>query len=231
MASAGFLQEAMADGGDQVSSPPRRGPPRNRERRNPSITPRKFQRFFTPRSRVPAQPSAARRALLELTAPVLNRSQTPSSPLKPLLELSQDDDFIPSYTHSEKPLKRRKVDFTPNQPHVGFVSSRHHPLQVPAQLQFSQTSNVETGLLSPIQSMPSTQSTEAEADLETDALDGELPAELSSPPRRISTLSQRDVAIHVVQREAGASSRTLHRSLAFPVTGTLGWYLLEAHWS
>ncbi|CAK7211124.1 hypothetical protein SBRCBS47491_001012 [Sporothrix bragantina] len=84
-----------------------------KERRQPSITPRKFRRFFTPRTRVSANPSAARRALRDLTARALNRSQTPaSSPLhfnsSPLVADDNShggDDVLPS----SRIVKRRKT--------------------------------------------------------------------------------------------------------------------------
>jgi hypothetical protein len=207
----------MADGIDQTRSPPRRAATRDRERRNPSITPRKFQRFFTPRSRVPSRPSAARRALLELTAPALNRSQTPSSPLKSIGEHGQFTEANSSFGHG--PVKRRKIELSADLSPAGLPFPSCLPSPLPHSLQIDRTATVETGLLSPIQSLPSTQSTEAVAESEADYEDAEELVEASRPLRRILTLSHRDLAAHVVQREAGYSSRTLQCNSALPVGG------------
>lgn len=69
----------------QLCSPPRRAsspvfssppPPSGKERRNPSVTPRRFRKFFTPTTRS----MRARRILSDLDEPSLNRQQLPSSP-------------------------------------------------------------------------------------------------------------------------------------------------------
>lgn len=69
----------------QLCSPPRRAsspvfssppPPSGKERRNPSVTPRRFRKFFTPTTRS----MRARRILSDLDEPSLNRQQPPSSP-------------------------------------------------------------------------------------------------------------------------------------------------------
>ncbi|KAK4203329.1 putative denticleless protein [Triangularia verruculosa] len=111
--------EPMANNDHLLSSPPR--PPSSglgKERRLPSITPRKFQKFFTPRTRVSSKPSAARRALHDLTAPALNRGQTPSSsPLKPISEEALGEsveDELPDL----RTAKRRKIQHTPSRSHL-----------------------------------------------------------------------------------------------------------------
>lgn len=141
----------MEDDGASASSPaslsqPASGflsPPRSKERRNPSITPRKFRRFFTPRPRivVGGQPSAARRALRDLAAPALNRARrrsnragggggglgTPplTSPMTPLLEVNgeendEDDDDENDENDTGNPAarsrKRRKTSHHPTPP-------------------------------------------------------------------------------------------------------------------
>src|SRR5512142_1808050 len=93
-----------------LHSPPRMSSVRGKERRQPSITPRKFRRFFTPRPRISSQPSAARRALRDLTAQALNRSQLGSSPLKGSLDVNGP--ATPS--QSLRGAKRRKMQHTPD---------------------------------------------------------------------------------------------------------------------
>ncbi|KAK0735485.1 WD40-repeat-containing domain protein [Apiosordaria backusii] len=134
--------ESMANNDSLLSSPPRPPPSSlGKERRKPSITPRKFQRFFTPRSRVSSKPSAARKALHDLAAPALNRCQTPSSPLKPISEEQLGapvEDDLPDLRNA----KRRKTQHTPSRQHLPS------PLQTsPAILP---TSDLRPGLSSPI---------------------------------------------------------------------------------
>src|SRR3569833_486927 len=106
----------LASSAPLFSSPPRlpSSSRNNKERRQPPITPRKFRRFFTPRSRVSPRPSAARKALHDLTAHALNRAQTPSSPLKALLD--PYDGSGPSFPSETPPRrqKRRKLHHTPD---------------------------------------------------------------------------------------------------------------------
>jgi hypothetical protein len=95
---------------EQLYSPPRRAsspvfsspppPPSGKERRNPSVTPRRFRKFFTPTTRS----MRPRRILSDLDEPSLNRQQmllSPrslrsggdvlgSSPLRPPLPASQE---------------------------------------------------------------------------------------------------------------------------------------------
>ncbi|KAM7217828.1 WD40-repeat-containing domain protein [Rhypophila decipiens] len=112
--SSSGKRTAMLTTSDLLSSPPRLPPANGKERRNPSITPRKFQRFFTPRSRVSATPSAARRALRDLAGPALNRGLTPSSPLKPISEENRFADLLPNLQDSQRASKRRKTQHTPD---------------------------------------------------------------------------------------------------------------------
>ncbi|KAL1878065.1 hypothetical protein VTK73DRAFT_8116 [Phialemonium thermophilum] len=147
-----------------LSSPPRLP----KERRNPSITPRKFKRFFTPRSRVPSVPSAARRALRDLAGPVLNRCQTPSSPLKPILEGGiLRDNSQPADQH--RAPKRRKV--LHRTPETSPVQRPSCPTSSPA---LARLPDDGSGLLSPSQTIQASQTSlplfesdsgESEADL------------------------------------------------------------------
>ena len=108
---------------DRLSSPPRTVPAEGKEKRNPSITPRKFQRFFTPRSRVSSTPSAVRRALHDLVGSSINRGQTPSSPLKPISEENRYDDLLPSLQDAQRGSKRRKTQHTPEQDARSYLPS------------------------------------------------------------------------------------------------------------
>ncbi|KAI0490666.1 WD40-repeat-containing domain protein [Xylaria cf. heliscus] len=178
-------------------------PPRQRsgkERKDPSITPRKFKRFFTPRSRVPSQPSPARRALRDLAAPAINqRYQTPapSSPLKPLFEEELDDEDLELQSFSIP--KRRKIQHTPES-----SPTRPPPLGTSHAL--------APGLLSPIRSLCSSQEI-CESDDESS--DDDLPTP-SHPPKRLLSLPSRGLAGQLAQRELGGLPRAGHAYMSYP---------------
>jgi hypothetical protein len=90
-------------------SPPRASASGRKEQRPPSVTPRKFKRFFTPRSH-DYQQSSARWALHEITAPTLNRNVTQSSPLRPFRSVNPKEDSPTSFIRSSK---RQKTTHTP----------------------------------------------------------------------------------------------------------------------
>ncbi|KAK0752508.1 WD40-repeat-containing domain protein [Schizothecium vesticola] len=193
-----------------LSSPPRAPSSRGKERRNPSITPRKFQKFFTPRSRVSSKPSAARRALRDLADPALNRCQTPSSPLKAVSE-ETDEDELPSY----RGAKRRK--FNHNTPD-------HAPHSLPSPLNTSpailSTPGARLALRSPIQSLRLRRTAREILD-ETDESeteeDGyELPAR-SPQYKRPVQLGRRDFGGQLLERMMGGMSRTVDRDLPHPI--------------
>ncbi len=190
-----------------LSSPPRAPSSRGKERRNPSITPRKFQRFFTPRSRVSSQPSAARKALRDLAGPALNRCQTPSSPLKPISEEYGADD-LPSYPVS----KRRKVQHAPNQ-----LAQLPSPLNTSPLLP---TAEIRPGLGSPIRSLRSRRERALQDDL---GLDDSASEDDEAPPspKRCVTLPRRGLGAQLVQRMTGGMPRGGDYKMRHPVAGML----------
>lgn len=113
MSSIIFSEELGPPSSQEIpSSPPRssNSPPRRslrRERRDPSITPRKFRRFFTPRSLEGPQ-LRSRMIFNDITAPALNRN-TMSSPLRP----SRGPAIESSPVEFTRDLKRRKIFHTP----------------------------------------------------------------------------------------------------------------------
>lgn len=180
-------------------------PPRQRsgkERKDPSITPRKFRRFFTPRSRVSSHISPARKALRDLGAPTINQryhTPAPSSPLQPVFEEGPEDE------HSELPScsisKRRKIQHA------------HTPESSPLRPSPSKASHgLESSLLSPIRSLHSSQG-RCESDDENS--DSELP-EPSYPPKRLLSLPRRGVAGQLAQRELGGLPRPGHAYMSYP---------------
>lgn len=206
------------------SSPTR--PDSRKERRNPSITPRKFRRFFTPRSRVPSQASPARRALRELGAPEINnRYQTPapSSPIKGI-----EDEALPTQeghlsSYNTRSSKRQKFNHTPeSSPCRPFADLSQDTLGVKVPSEYSRPR-----LLSPIDSLPSF-SQESLDDSEQDCSEDELPVLPRQPIQRLAPLTSRGFAGKLVQRELGGMPRAGRAYMSFPTadprTDTAAFY-------
>jgi len=181
-------------------SPPRQR--RCKERKDPSITPRKFERFFTPRSRVPSHLSSARKALRDLGSSSLNqRYQTPapSSPLRPFSEEKTQPEDGDLEAHSCRLSKRRKIQHTPESSPI-----RPSPLEV--------SHGFEAGLLSPIRSLSSSQEIR---EFDDDCSDDDLP-DISQPSKPLIPLSRRGLAGELAQRELGSLPRSGHAYLSSP---------------
>lgn len=82
----------------------------SKEKRLTSITPRKFTRFFTPRSHGPSAAGSSRRILFDVTAPANNRRGVQSSPIRPLSTIADQENSPISFTRD---MKRRKLLHTP----------------------------------------------------------------------------------------------------------------------
>ncbi|KAI9733205.1 MAG: hypothetical protein M1818_007323 [Claussenomyces sp. TS43310] len=80
-----------------------------KEKRPPSITPRKFTRFFTPRSHESRRSGASRRALFDITRPANNRNGVQSSPLRPFSSISGQENDVAGFSRD---TKRRKCRHT-----------------------------------------------------------------------------------------------------------------------
>jgi hypothetical protein len=77
-----------------------------KEKRQPSITPRKFNRFFTPRSHGRIPMKLPRGALEDITAPANNRNGTQSSPIRPFSHIKGVEISPMTFTRE---MKRRKL--------------------------------------------------------------------------------------------------------------------------
>ena len=197
-----------------LSSPPQAPSSRGKERRNPSITPRKFQRFFTPRSRVSSHPSAARKALCDLTAPALNRCQTPSSPLKPISE-------GPRLPHLQDPQdvhrgKRRKVHHA--------TTPEKHASHLPTPLNSSPllpTPDFRSGLGGPPQALRARQALQDGVYKDDDVSEDDEDDGAASAPALTAPvpLHRRGLGGQLVQRMTGAMRYASERALERPVAG------------
>ncbi|KAI0157894.1 WD40 repeat-like protein [Hypoxylon sp. FL1284] len=195
-----------------MSSPNLLSPPRpssSKEKRNPSITPRKFRRFFAPRSRVPSRISPARKALQDLAAPDLNNrylTPAPSSPLMP----PNSEGFVPDENLLDSPSarrsKRRKFNHTPES----------SPCRPSVSFDLPPSNNDGPKLLSPIRSLRSSQE---KMDLDEDESEEEieLPPQ-PTPVKRITPITSRGLATRLSQREYGSMPRARRSYMSYPST-------------
>ncbi|KAK8047724.1 hypothetical protein PG996_015788 [Apiospora saccharicola] len=184
-----------------LSSPPRRN--NGKERKNPSITPRKFRRFFTPRSALASHIgyiSPARKALKELAGPqVNNRYQTPapSSPLQPPNEEEEDLVANENFASNSRATKRRKFNHTPESSPCRPEPLNHGSIK-PSPIG-------KTALLSPIGSLQSSQDI-----LDSRESDDDEEQPIANPIKRLAPLSTRGLGGQMLQREFGALPRAGH---------------------
>ncbi|KAK8110444.1 WD40 repeat-like protein [Apiospora kogelbergensis] len=194
-----------------LSSPPRRN--NAKERRNPSVTPRKFKRFFTPRSNLRSQTthiSPARKALRDLAGPQINnRYQTPapSSPLQPPNEEDEDRLIDENLTSNDRATKRRKFHHTPESSPCRLELPDHGPIKP------SPTN--KTALLSPINSIRSSQDFLGSQESDDD---DDLPT--VEPIKRLAPLTVRGLGGQMLQRELGARPRAGHSRSIFSCPAT-----------
>lgn len=192
-----------------LSSPPRAPSSRSKkERRNPSVTPKRFGRFFTPRSRVSSEPSAARKALRALAGPELNRSLTPSSsPLKSITEENNDSE-LPTLRNP----KRRKTHHTPTRSSNTLLS----PLDTSPLLP---TPELTRGLSSPIRDLQARRVLQDEVDnMDLESEDEEDIYCPTSPVDR-RPLRQRGFGGELLQRMYGGVANARSSPLLHPVAG------------
>lgn len=215
---------ASSEDGQLPSSPPGALPSvadNSKERRQPSITPRKFRRFFTPRSRVSANPSAARTALRDLTALALNRPCTPSSsPLGSNSFLTDTDDGELVSFESPRPAKKQRT---------GQCTPETSPLKASSMPFFDAVTPEPVGriatrsmLLSPLASSPVPLAGEPMSDvedLEASGCSGLGLSQCRAPLTKVVSLSQRGVTGQILQRQLGLLPRPGHQTLPRPVAG------------
>lgn len=186
----------------QNLSPPRTSSKRGiKERRDPSVTPRKFNKFFNPRSYGTFPNTRARKVLNDITAPALNRN-TQSSPIRPFPNLSGQESigFTPQ-------SKRRKVHHTPetsSEKEYDFDGA-HNGISVMGDIMSSPCERAvkDLGYIE-----------EEEEEEEYSEEDEELPRQ--EPLKRIVRLQDRGFGGQLLNRSIGTSMRQRYE---YPVNG------------
>lgn len=229
-----------------TSSPIPLSPPRRhiKQKRAPSITPRKFNAFFARRSTRSRTASGSidetTRALGAITGSAINRRQRPfkdspiplKSPLGSSLRTVQDeneDEHVVGYEHEHELEHEHEAEAeTPRQ--AKRRKTGHHtppessPLKPPPLLQSSPcVRNMEdkadkarkSALLSPMQSLPA--SSQATGDISDFECDQDGFDEDPEPPKRLTQLTRRGMAAHLYQRELGCMPHGGRSFLTKPV--------------
>ncbi len=190
---------------------PQRSPPHTlsskKEKRQPSVTPRKFTRFFTPRSHGPFAASSSRRALNDITAPARNRNGIQSSPLPPVNGFGGQENSQIAFTRD---MKRRKLLHTPSPSPEDSSPEKSSKFSRPCDFHGEGVEEYSDIYTSPYQ--PNTE--------ERCNKEHKQARSITCPPaRRIQQLEARGLAGRLVQLSLGYSGRSTRQRFSKPAAG------------
>jgi hypothetical protein len=185
-----------------------------KERRNPSITPRKFTKFFTPRSSRPSTyTSSSRQALNDITAPSNNRRGKLASPIRFNNRVPEKDADVSPFPRD---LKRRKLLHTPEATPEFSLPSKGHTFAV---LRDADEENEEDEDIQNIHSSPC----ERAAGLEeiTEEEDEEIDEETiyQEPLKTIVPVEERGLGGSLLRSMSGLPGRNRRQHHVYPVNG------------
>jgi hypothetical protein len=179
-----------------------------KEKRQPSITPRKFSRFFTPRSHGSLSSRSSRRALFDITTPANNRSGIQSSPIRPYNTSGRET----SPTTFTRELKRRKLIHTPISSPEHTEPDKSSPCGQSLFIDDNNTNNVNEIPTSPCLSVL----------LEDSGRKIFLNPSVSTiapPAPRIKRLGERGLVGQLVERNLSSHSTSLRQHVVYPTPG------------
>jgi hypothetical protein len=180
-----------------------------KERRDPSVTPRKFRRFFTPRSHGNFN-SSSRQALYDITAPALNRNAAQSSPLRPFRGLNGPDSSPVGFSRE---LKRRKLIHTPE------ASPEHNSKARTTRGGHGGPSRIDNLVSSPCERAAPDMDYINEEEEETDVEEPDPPKQVV---KRVVRLSERGLAGQMLNMSLGVSySSSRRQHYEYPTNGML----------
>lgn len=178
-----------------------------KEKRQPSITPRKFNRFFTPRSHGRLPIKLPRGALEDITAPANNCNGTQSSPLRPF---SHGKGVENSPTAFTREMKRRKLLHTPS-PSPDDCSSEKQSL-------FDQRPVFEDILSDDHNHLSSSKCSTAAEDIQGGPRKPNL-SPLSSTTKQIRQLETRGLAGRLLQLSLRSGAASKGQRVGYPDNG------------
>jgi hypothetical protein len=197
----------------QAPPTPSRHP--RKEKSNPSITPRRFRTFFTPRS-TGARTNASRKALFDITRPIINSGIIQSSPLRPL---AVDDLQENQRSAFPRDLKRRKLVHSPE-------SLPKHKRANRRGSSGKETQQDDTNVL---QSSPCARAHANRTIFEDECEDADDKEEEEVQPKalnRIESMSDRGLAGRLLQMNIGGSSRSSRLRMEYPANGRWNFLVL-----
>jgi hypothetical protein len=178
-----------------------------KEKRQPSITPRKFNRFFSPRSNASLAIKLPRGALEDITAPAINRNGTQSSPIRPFNNGKGVENSPTTFTRE---MKRRKLLHMPSPSPDDSASEKRYLLD--QRHVFEDSFPDDHNYLHSLQHSASAE----------DSLQGprklELPP-LSTPTKHIKQLESRGLAGRLLQLSLRSGAAFKGQRLDFPDNG------------
>lgn len=182
-------------------------PPGRKTRANPSITPRKFRRFFTPRTQesTSATPkldlSTSRQALHEITGQP-KRKRTQPSPLRnDSIKTTKQEDSTTITPDSKRGVKRRKLDSSPA-PHI-----KEYGLKV-------------SGWDSPSGQWPNVPSSPCERAAEAGLEEVKI-KEVRKPPKPIKQLPEYGLSARLLRMNIGSCTKSTRQYDAYPTNGMI----------
>ncbi|KAF4633358.1 hypothetical protein G7Y89_g4764 [Cudoniella acicularis] len=191
------------------SPPPPRRQNGRKGRADPSITPRKFRKFFTPRSHGSQQTSAARQALFDITtAPAHNRNVIQSSPLRPSTSIGGQENSPTAFTRD---LKRRKLIHDQEE-------SPEHKYSTRNKRAIGKVDENEDHFEA-LQSSPClrSSSTKLSFDEEEDEDEEMVCVAPPKPIKRITSMADRGLAGRLYQMSLGGTTRGARQRFEYPV--------------
>jgi len=182
-----------------------------KEKRLPSVTPRKFRRFFTPRS-LDSVASSSRTALENITSrDASTRNISHSGPLRAFKDLQGQENSPASFARG---LKRRKLYHTPEQsPENSDAENTKYPdrgYMVGADADICYTNQN-------IPSSPCERALKSSNVMEGEEEQEEIPREIvKAPPKPIRRIETGGLSAQLLQLRIGGSSTPHHLSYEYP---------------
>lgn len=189
-------------GASSSNGAPQEGVSTRKQRRNPSVTPRKFNRFFTPRSLASSDASSSRNALHEISGHA-NGQDPQSSPIQLPRAIFGRENTPAAFPRD---LKRRKLYHTPeSSPEYFEVDGKRQDIG----FRLPQVESSEEH-----ENIPSSPCERAFRDLRG------IPEEISQEPlESIVQIEERGLGAQLLQQRINAAPTARRQYLSYPVNG------------